>query len=179
MSEVTREIWQKFNQRLANYITARVAVPEDAEDLLQEAFLRFHRAPPPPESNHSGWVFAVVRNLIADYYRRRKSTASPDHNLPERERFEVTETEQTVAGWLEALIEGLPPKYGEAVLLADLRGQSMKQVAQKLGLSVPGAKSRVQRGRIMLAEALDSCCELYFDQAGRVDGWRKRNVCDC
>lgn len=179
MSGGTQELWQQFGERLDFFIRSRVNNPADAEDLLQETFLRLHRSPPPPGGHLPAWVFTVVRNLITDHYRRNKERSIHPADLNPVQPDRVTQAEAEVAGWLRDLASALPVKYSTAVIMADMEGLTMVQLAERLDLSVSGAKSRVQRGRQLLARNLDQCCQLFFDKQGRVDGWQRRNACDC
>ncbi|CAM2006728.1 sigma-70 family RNA polymerase sigma factor [Acanthopleuribacter pedis] len=168
-------LWHQFRGELQAYVAARVANPADAEDILQEAFVRLLERPP-RHGNPVAWLVTVTRNLITDHYRRRQPEPEgcPDQ-FPHQDAAVVTETEQLVATWLEPMLLGLPPKYAEAVAAADLHHQSMKEIAATLGLSVAGAKSRVQRGRRLLGNALHDCCSFEFDAQGRVTAWQRNH----
>ena len=68
--------------------------------------------------------------------------------------------------------------YGEALVLTEFKGLTQKQLAERLGISLSGAKSRVQRGRDKLKEALLDCCQLEFDRRGQIiDCTPKDNDC--
>ena len=176
----TEAIWNRFSADLVAFIRSRIPCPEDASDLLQEAFLKLMNKPPAANTNPRGWLFVVVRNLIHDYYRNRRQVDDlPEHQLLDEPRFEVTETETVVSAWLRPMLADVPQKYATAVILADFEGATMKQIAQELGLSLSGAKSRVQRGRKLLTRQLQDCCSFQFDQQGRVDGWSRNKPCDC
>ncbi|SHM65980.1 RNA polymerase sigma factor, sigma-70 family [Caldanaerovirga acetigignens] len=69
---------------------------------------------------------------------------------------------------LRNMIENLPDKYKQAIILTELGGLTQKELAQKLGISISGAKSRVQRRRRMLKEKFFECCEFQFDRFGNV-----------
>ena len=81
------------------------------------------------------------------------------------------------------MIRSLPDGYWEAVQLAEVEGLPQQAVADRLGLSLSGAKSRIQRGRAMLKDALDQCCHFEFDSRGNMmdyDPKPDRKVCrDC
>lgn len=172
-------LWFQFREELAIFVSARVTNPADAEDILQEAFVRLLERPP-QHGNPVAWLVTVTRNLITDHHRRRRpAPLETPELLPDQDAAEVTETEQLVASWLEPMLLGLPAKYAEAVAAADLHHQSMKQIAEALGLSVAGAKSRVQRGRRLLATALHDCCSFEFDGQGRVSEWRRNQPQRC
>jgi RNA polymerase sigma-70 factor (ECF subfamily) len=76
------------------------------------------------------------------------------------------------------MAEELPEIYREPLLMADFEGLPQREVAQRLGLTLSGAKSRVQRGRALLGEHLARCCEVELDAEGRVADFRRRE-CDC
>lgn len=73
------------------------------------------------------------------------------------------------------MIEALPPDYQEAVDLSDLQGRTQREVAATQGLSLSGAKSRVQRGRVILREMLAACCALELDRDGKILDYDKKN----
>jgi RNA polymerase sigma-70 factor (ECF subfamily) len=73
-----------------------------------------------------------------------------------------------VAGWLAAAVENLPDRYRDAVSLYELQGVSQAEVAERLGISLSGAKSRVQRGRQKLKQVLQRCCRFDLDRRGNV-----------
>lgn len=66
------------------------------------------------------------------------------------------------------MIDALPEPYREAIVLTELEGLTQKTLAQRLGISVSGAKSRVQRGREQLKQMLHECCSFEFDRRGKV-----------
>ena len=64
--------------------------------------------------------------------------------------------------------------------LAEIEGLPQQEVADRLGLSLSGAKSRIQRGRAMLKDALERCCRFEFDRRGNLaecDPLPDRKVC--
>ena len=86
---------------------------------------------------------------------------------------------EEVLTWLRPTAESLPDGYREALLLADFEGLSQRQVADRLGLSLSGAKSRVQRARKLLRQRLEQCCELALEPGGKVVDFRRRRACNC
>ena len=73
------------------------------------------------------------------------------------------------------MIEALPPDYQEAVDLSELQGRTQREVAATQGLSLSGAKSRVQLGRVILREMLAACCALELDRDGKILDYDKKN----
>ena len=170
----TEAVWSHLSGDLRRFIRRRVADDHLADDLLQETFLRIHRSLKSlAETDRlAAWVHQIVRNVIHDHYRKApRTTALADADPAAAESDQRDRLRSEAAVWLEELIGQLPEKYREAVLLSEMEGLTQQQVADRLGLSLSGAKSRVQRGRAMLRETLDQCCTFQFDRRG--------NLTDC
>jgi RNA polymerase sigma-70 factor (ECF subfamily) len=84
-----------------------------------------------------------------------------------------------LARCLQPVIERLDPDYREAMLLTDLGELSQAEAARRLGLSAPGMRSRVQRGRTQLHEALAQCCRVELDGAAQIDRVERVGDCAC
>jgi RNA polymerase sigma-70 factor (ECF subfamily) len=83
----TQQIWAEFGERLRAFIARRVDSDADADDILQDVFLRIHRRAGTVEHSERlvSWLFQVTRNAIADFYRnpgrRRELLAGAPHDL--------------------------------------------------------------------------------------------------
>lgn len=167
-------IWVSFSGHLRTHLTRKVPC-QDVDDLLQDVFVALIRNPPPSNAAMPAWLWALVRNQVANYYRSKKMACQPlSGEFIQPENVGVGEAEAEVASWLEDMVNSLPEKYARPLAMSDFEGASMRDVAESTGLSLSGAKSRVQRGRAMLAKALTTCCSFHFDEAGHVNGWEKR-----
>jgi RNA polymerase sigma-70 factor, ECF subfamily len=188
----TQQIWTEFGDRLRAFIGRRVDSEADADDILQDVFLRIHR--------HVGslhrrerlvsWLFQVTRNAIADYYRepvRRRELpmgATPDleatwpHARDGGGDSEVAspEVRRELAACLAPMMAQLPPLYREAVRVVDLEGLPQQEAATRAGITVSGMKSRVQRGRQELQSLLHACCQFDLDAGGRVTDYQPRGA---
>lgn len=78
------------------------------------------------------------------------------------------EAEQALARSVGPFIAMLPSPYREALTLTELQGLTQKEAAERVGISLSGMKSRVQRGRQQLRKALEDCCHIALDARGRV-----------
>jgi RNA polymerase sigma-70 factor (ECF subfamily) len=113
-------------------------------------------------------VYQIARNVIHDHHRQsaKQTVALVDEPA---DKGEDRLTLKTRAGeWLDEMIGQLPEPYRDAVRWSELDGLSQQEVADRMGLSLSGAKSRIQRGRAMLKEILDECCRFEFDQRGNL-----------
>lgn len=183
----TDSIWSLLSADLRRFIRRRIPDDHIADDLLQETFVRIHRhiGSLTDSDRLAAWVYQIARNVIQDHYRRSAGSTIP---IGEIDPADVPEDRLSrwrcrSAEWLDELIAQLPERYREAVGLADIEGLLQQEVADRLGLSFSGAKSRIQRGRAMLKEVLLQCCRFEFDRRGNlvdVDPRHGRTVCqDC
>ncbi len=187
MSHAAEAVWSEISGRLRAFLARRVRDPEDVDDLLQEVFLRLHRASGTlvQADRLHAWLFQITRNALVDHYRaaaarRRHTGGTVDGELPEvvAEETDVARDEAELAGCLAPMLERLPEPYREAVRLTELDGVPQVDAAGRLGLSVSGMKSRVQRGRRLLRDLLLRCCEVDFDRRGGVASFRSREEGD-
>jgi len=173
------KIWEEFSQSLLGFIRRRVNDPDDAEDILQEVFLKIHTKIDTLEDGDRlvSWLYQITRNTIIDYYRsRRPADELPESLVVDPEPVESDPTAQLAAG-LREFMTCLPDKYRRALVLTELDGLKQAELAGRMGISVSGAKSRVQRGREMLRQALLECCHFEFDRRGGVLDYTPRPDC--
>lgn len=171
------ELWKEFAGPLERFIARRVGDAQDAEDLLQDVFLRAHVAFDTVEDRKRlrPWLYRIASNAIADHHRRKRF---PTHhgipNEPAKEETVLGNLNGEVLSCLSSVVQELPEGYRRALTLADLEGRTQREVAEELGLSLSGAKSRVQRARRKLGAALRSCCRFELDRLGNVLGYAPR-----
>lgn len=175
-------VWDAYSGRLGAFIRSRVRDEAEAEDILQEAFIRVHRDlcchPAVEWDKPQAWFYQIARNLIVDHYRRRRETVELPESLPADPDLQEQDAETELALSLRELVERLPEPYREALLLTEYEGLSQKQLADKLSISFSGAKSRVQRARDKIRDMLLSCCHFELDRRGRVIDYYER-CCHC
>jgi len=170
MTLSTAEIYQAFGRQLRLFILKRVDDPDDAEDLLQEVFIKIHTHLDTVQ-DHSRllpWLYQVARNTVADYHRSRRPLNELPETLTEDPEPLEAEPAARLAAGLSEMLACIPESYRQALEMAEIQGLKQSQVAERLGLSLSGAKSRVQRGRAMLRQALFDCCHFEFDRRGGV-----------
>ena len=183
----TEAIWTHLSADLRRFIRRRVADDHAADDLLQETFLRVHRSISTLQEADrvAAWVYQIARNVVLDHHRRaaNPAVALGDTDPADEPDDPGCSLRCRGAGWLDEMIRSLPDGYREAVRLAEVEGLSQQAVADRLGLTLSCAKTRVRRGRAMLKDALGRCCRFEFDGRGNLmdcDPRPDRTVCrDC
>lgn len=175
----TERLWREFSSPLRNFLRQRTRSKADAEDLLQEVFVRIQKRLPTlhDTSKIQGWVYRIARNAVIDHYRVRREHV-PLNFEPESED-PAGENVVDLRPSLRRFIADLPPTYREPLVRHEYQGESIEEVATALGLSVTATKSRVRRARIMLRDMLDRCCRFEFDRRGRVIEATPRLRCPC
>jgi RNA polymerase sigma-70 factor (ECF subfamily) len=152
------------------YRTARRLTREqaDAEDLVQETFLKAFRAADQfqPGTNLRAWLFTILHNTARNRARdRARDTVSIDSEAVERAAdqpapgapVETPETlllQAALAPDIQAAIDDLPDSYREAVWLRDVEEFSYSEIAAMLEIPAGTVMSRISRGRRMLFKAL-------------------------
>ena len=168
--------------KLRGYIFSRVNDRAAAEDIVQDVFLKAHQRINQLESEAKveSWIYGIARNAVVDFYRKKRPTVElPGDLVADSENNTEEEAEPLKAAFRE-MVYNLPEPYREALVLSEFEGLSQKELAEKLGISVSGAKSRVQRAREKLKEAVLECCALEFDRRGNViECAPRKEQCDC
>ncbi|MFO7529684.1 MAG: RNA polymerase sigma factor SigZ [Marinobacter sp.] len=174
------KLWQEYRTKLRAFIRSRVSDETISDDILQDVFLKMHTGlvSLKDETKLKSWLYQIARNAIIDYFRSQKPTVELADQLPHPEIEPNEKTAQELSECLEPMIQLLPENYRDAIILSEIKGLTQKEVAKSQGISLSGAKSRVQRGRALLKTMLSDCCQLEFDHSGRLcDYERKDGVC--
>ena len=181
----TETIWREFSHNLKLYISRRMSDPDAADDILQEVFFKIHSRIDTLKDNTKirGWVYRITRNTIIDYYRKQKLDSDDVQEIDSIPVYDDEKPEkspaQEVEDGLRGMVDALPDKYQQALDLVEFQGLSQTGLAKKLGISVSGAKSRVQRGRQMLKDCLMKCCHFQFDKYGTIIHIHPVTCCCC
>src|SRR5512143_2955853 len=143
-------------------------VPADAEDLVQETYLKAFRAADSfrPGTNLRAWLFTILHNTALNRVRdRAREAVSVDSEIVERaaelpptggapETPETLLLRETMTPELQAAIDALPTAFREAVWLRDVEEFSYAEIAEMLSIPVGTVMSRISRGRRMLFDRL-------------------------
>lgn len=151
---------------------------EDARDVTQEAFVRVYRQLDAFEGDRfMAWLLCITRNLCIDHLRRRRSRppaedvqadeegAAPADTAPNPEQAWLTDGRKRT---VYAALARLSGASREMILLKDIQGLRLKEIARLLGLPIGTVKSRSNRARVELARQVLAVDPSY------ADGYRPR-----
>jgi RNA polymerase sigma-70 factor (ECF subfamily) len=154
---------------LYNYALRMTNHPADADDLLQETFLKAYRFwdKYEPGTNIRAWLFRIMKNSYINRYRKEtKEPATVDYN--EVENFYATvkdrasdsnDLQETLYGNLldddvASAVADLPEDFRTVVILCDIEGLSYEEIAEFVDIPLGTVRSRLHRGRKLLRERL-------------------------
>lgn len=158
----------RYKDRLFNVLYRMLSSEDEANDLLQETFLRVwqHKMSYDFRFAFSTWIYTIALNLARNELRRRKKIKFLDifdfaDKLTAKE--EKKDTSANLKTLLDAEMKRLPEKYKTAFLLRDVDNLSYEEIAQVLGVPLGTVKSRVNRARAILRTRLKPRLEESYE----------------
>lgn len=173
-------IWNEYYEQLLQFILKRVPDKATAEDILQNVFLKMltHIDSLKDSTKIKGWLYQIARNAIVDHFRKVKKSENMAVFVSEEDEAIEGDVMEVVESWVSPFINSLPEKYREALILSELKGMSQKEMAVHQGISYAAAKTRVQRGRMLLKQKLTECCIFHADKYGNIMDYKSNpNYC--
>jgi len=150
--------------RLLAYLTRMTGAPTVADDLVQETFLRMHRARSTFASGGAvlPWAYAIARNVHIDHARSAKlrtterlpSDPGPELTDPSSGDAESAAIAKEAARVVERVLSALPPAQREAFVLIRYEGMSVEDAAAIVGATPTAVKLRAFRAYEALRDAL-------------------------
>lgn len=168
---------ERYRERLASYLYHFLHDEEQAQDLLQETFLRVfrNRYSYEPIAKFSTWLYTIAGNLARSEYRRRKRHRTHSiHMESDGEEFEISIPSEMLAPdrfaergihseRIQEALDELPDDFREVIILRDVQLLSYEEISEITGLPMGTVKSRINRGRGKLQEKLK---DVYIREDG-------------
>jgi RNA polymerase sigma factor (sigma-70 family) len=191
--EAFRVIHDRYRQRLFAYTRQMLVHRQDAEDALQDVFVRAYSGLRASDRELAlrAWLYRVAHNRCIDQLRR---PSPPPPEVLELLRSPVhdpiAEADQRESlRRLIADVRRLPDQQRSALLMRELAGMSYADLAGALGVTIPAVKSLLVRARLALAQALEArdtaCSEIReelivaHDRGLRPNATSRRHMRDC
>jgi RNA polymerase sigma-70 factor (ECF subfamily) len=158
---------RRYKDQLLNFVFRFVGNRSDAEDIVQETFLRVYRNKHMYKeiAKFSTWVYTIAGNLAKTELRRRKRhkifsvsnfvNDERDFDIPDHDHSPEKKVDSSIQeNIIQKAIEKLPIKFKEVIVLRDIQGFAYEEISQILNIPLGTVKSRVNRGRLKLQEDL-------------------------
>ncbi len=185
-------------ERTARRWLGRRAPAQLVDDLTQETLLRVHRTLPPAVQSAEAWTVRAAHSVLVDALRRGATTTTipvdaealsllepltlgdpsdrPDAGL---EAAADAALDRAIARCLQPALAALPAEQREAIRLVDEQGLTATEAAAREGISPPGLRARLQRGRERVRVTATQCCDFDVDARGRPMGLQPRGTGPC
>lgn len=160
--------WTLHESELRGWARHRLGSADDAEDLLQDLFLKALRQGERFCSvlNARAWLFEVARNTLVDRLRVQRDTLELPDDLANP--VEEADAVDNLTACLPRVFSELADEDREAITLCDLQGMPQAIFAEFKGLTLSAAKSRLQRARLRMKKQMTVVCQVKTDSAGHV-----------
>jgi RNA polymerase sigma-70 factor (ECF subfamily) len=171
MTTEINHIWNEYKDQLLDFIRKKIKNNAEADDILQEVFIKIlSKIDTLKDSDKlKSWLFQITRNTIIDHYREQQKGNKIDFILnPQEDEDEQNSAMKAAESWIGLYVEELPENYRQAVILSELKGLSIAEIADTMNISYTNARARVQRGRQALKKNLTDCCTFHIDVYGNI-----------
>jgi RNA polymerase sigma-70 factor (ECF subfamily) len=182
----TSLMWAEFAGRLRAFVARRVPAGIEPDDVVQEVFVRVVRHLPSLRDGEriEAWLFQIARNTIADALRARQRRDLRTDTLEidvaaDADTEDVRAAEAELAPCLTSMVARLAEPYRSAIELTSLQGLTQTEAGTRVGVSISGMKSRVQRARNQLKAMLLRCCAVEVDRRRGVADYHPRESATC
>lgn len=159
---------RRYKNQLMNFVCRFVGNREEAEDIVQDTFVRLYRNKHSYRriARFSTWIYTIAGNLAKTELRKRKGRrllAISQLGCEDRD-FEIEDSafdpEQEVEGTMKGAIiqreiDNLPPKFREVIILRDIQELSYEEISEIIKAPLGTVKSRVNRARLRLQKRLE------------------------
>jgi RNA polymerase sigma-70 factor (ECF subfamily) len=160
-------IVKRYKDQLLNFVFRFVGNQEEAEDIVQDTFLRVYRKRKAYKriAKFSTWIYTIAGNLARTELRRRKRRklfSVTDMGYENRD-YEISDEGHSPESQVDGIIQeeiiqkeinNLSPKFREVIILRDVQELSYEEISKIIKVPIGTVKSRVNRGRLKLQNRL-------------------------
>ena len=172
-------LFERYHSRLLAFCRHMLRSTEDAEDVLQEVFVKAHAAMLADDRhiNVRPWLYRIARNRCLNHLRRPVPEGQDSMDVMVGENGVTTADRVQKREDFRALVadvQDLPETQRTALLLREIEALSYEEIAETMDTTIPAVKSLLVRARMSLAEATHSrqltCGEVRLELAEAAEG---------
>ena len=141
--EMKTELYRNFYKKVLGYINGKVSNYTLAEDLCSDVFLKVYEKIDTfdeKKASLSTWIFTITRNTLTDYFRTRHVSSEIPETLAGEDSFEDEVCNGEMLDSLADALEKLDIRERDIIIFHYYSGMTLKEVAEKMGLSYSYAK---------------------------------------
>jgi len=170
-------VWRDYADRLKRFIVSRIRPPLQADDILQDVFIKVHTHMNAlrDEQSLSAWLYQITRHTIADHGRRLGKTEPP---VPSDDVSDDETPYTELEHCLQPMMMQLNAQDRAILTAVDINNKSQKALAAEWNMSESGAKSRVQRARQRLKQNFLACCDYEWNRRGEMVDFKTDDSCE-
>lgn len=176
-------LWDEFSFELGNFIKSKVSQVHDAEDILQEVFIKIFKNIDQLEKQSAlkSWMYKITRNTIIDYYKKKRDlpVAPETMHFIEDEVEEEDNMNDQITGCLKKMIFEVPEKYQQVYDLHENKKMKHKEIGEELNISLSTSKVRLMRAKELFKKNLIECCDFELDSYGNIIDYKKKSCEEC
>ena len=148
---------EALSPQLYRFFASQMGSRTDAEDMLQDAWLRIHRVRHTyrPSEPLLPWVYAIARRVRVDSYRKRQRIASRERAVNVLPELRAQEEETSHLPPFEELVASLPESQREVLTMLKVNGLSIEEVARATSSTVGAVKQKAHRAYERLRKLLE------------------------
>jgi len=152
------------HDRFLNFLAVRLGKREDAEDILQNAFVKGLQKASEIRDEESAvaWFYRLLRNAIIDHYRHsaagQKALEAITHQTTDVDPSFDAELKKVVCDCVSEMVPLIKTEYAEMIRRVDLGGANLTSLANEMGISPGNARVRLHRARTALRNELENFC---------------------
>ncbi len=163
------DLIDRLGPRLHRFFIAQSFSRADADDLLQETWLRIHKVRHTyrPGEPALPWFYAIARHIRVDHYRKSMRAAIGEQELESISREMPPHAREF--GWaeeLQALLAPLPESQREVIVMLKMEGMSLEEVARATSSSVGSVKQKAHRAYKTLRETMSARGQQKWQSGG-------------
>jgi RNA polymerase sigma-70 factor (ECF subfamily) len=186
-------MFEEHQAPMRRYVRTLVRDTGEAEDIIQETFLRAHRklSSLQEQKRLSSWLYRIATNLCHDRFRQISSRSQAGARLEDltvlgspvvadrtSPRLDKVFEQREMSSCVREYLEDLSDDYRAVIMLHDFEGMTNAEIAEMLDCSLATAKIRLHRARKKLKAALSTACQFSLDNRGVMVCERKSSDSD-